>query len=103
MVLDSLLIVSDLAQKLAINCLFVEVFVNEILGIIDSSCCLDFLEGKFNDFELIHLLLNFISQHLIDEDVCEEYLSPVLLVHILVLDSPLSDLIEISLSHLICV
>jgi hypothetical protein len=100
-VLDSLLVIGYLPKQLSINSLFIKVFMDQIFGIIDSSGSLDLLEGKLHHLEFLHLLLNLVPQHLVDEDVGEEDLPPVLLVHVLVLNGPFGDLVEVGLSCLV--
>lgn len=75
--------------------------MHKILGIVDSSCSLDLFEGELNHFELLHLLLDLISEHLVDKDMSEEYLAPILLVEVLVLDGSFCDFVEVCLSGLV--
>jgi len=99
--LDGLFVISNFAEQLTVDCLFVEIFMHKVLGIVDSSCSLDLFEGELNHFELLHLLLYLISEHLVDKDMCQEYLAPILLVEVLVLDGPLCDFVKICLSGLV--
>lgn len=59
---------------------------------------LDLLEGKLNRPEFLHLLFDFIPKHLVDEDVCEENLPPLLFILILVLDRPFSNFDQLCFS-----
>jgi hypothetical protein len=93
MMLDCLFVISNLAEQLTVDRLFVEIFMHKVLGIVDSSCCLDFFESELNYLELFHLLLNFISEHLVDKDMCQENFTPILLIEVFVLDGPFCNLI----------
>jgi len=93
MMLYCLFVISNLAEQLTIDCLFVEIFMHKVLGIVDSSCSFDFFESELNYLELFHLLLNFISEHFVDKDMCQENFTPILLIEVFVLDGPFCNLI----------
>lgn len=95
---DGLFIVCYLRQELAVDGFLVQILRHKSLGVSHPGRSFDLLEGKLNRSKLLHLLLDLISQHLVDEDMGEENLPPLLFANVLVLNSPLGNLHEVGLS-----
>lgn len=95
---DGLFIVGYLRQELAIDGFLVQILCHKSLSISHPGRSFNLLEGKLNSFKLLHFLLDLISQHLVDKNMSQEDLPPLLLAYILVLNSPLGNLHQVGLS-----
>jgi hypothetical protein len=96
--LNLLLVVGDLTQQLAVHCLLVEEFVDELDRV--GGACRDFyvFEGRLDDFEFLHLAVHFVAEEVCDEFVNGLQVFPVFLVLVFVLHGALGDVGDLGLA-----
>lgn len=63
----------------------------------------DFFECELHNLELLHLLLYFIPQHLVDKNMGQEDFPPIFFSQVLILNSSLRNFVKIQLSCLVLI